>query len=992
MKAGIFILLPILVATSTLSQDSPAPYPETPSTQPDQAVETFQLLHGFSLELIAAEPLVTDPVDICYDENGRAYVAEMGDYPYTDKAKHKPGQENPTDESIGKVRLLVDTDDDGIFDQSTVFADNLSWPTGVVCWDGGIYVTATPDLWYFKDHDGDGVADERRKVYTGFRKYNVQAVMNNPIWGLDNHIYISGSTNGGTITKVDDPDFPPLKASRHDFRFDPVTEALMLESGYGRFGNTFDNFGNRFVCNIRNPALHIVMPKRFLDRNPYLPPFDPREDICDFGEFIPVHRIAPPEQWRVERAERWSAEEPDRHPSTELVGAGAVTSSAGITCYRGDAYPENFGGNLFVGDASSGVVYRLELTPDGVTFQASRPDEKADFLASRDVWSRLVNLENSPDGCLTVLDMYREAIEHPWSIPDDIHDRIDLERGRDKGRIYRILPPGDYQRRSTPQLGAMGNEELVTLLSHPNAWHRETAQRLLVERRADLSDDTIQKLGALKENADSILGSIHAMHVLTALGESPESTFMTWHYADVSGKEQEAAHKLAAEYAHEAPDSPHWKPARAPATETGLFWNLLAARNFDEVSWIFAQENFQLLTAPSPWLRKAMLVGSVNYAPPLFEQLCKTHDADTELVHQLGVVLGAGEPEQVLSNLLSQSVLQVKSDTLLVAAAAGLAEGMKRQKLALFPLIRKVPALHAFEADLLQKATSLAQNPAVPTEDRAIALTVFRNVPLSQSKEIYQSLLQTDTPLELQRNILSGLSGYDLPEVPELLINRWPKLSPALQQQALEILLTRPSFFPPFLSALESKIISPHVVSQTRRSFLTEHSDKAIATRAKAIFSGSTDRNQVIETYTAALSDLTPNPKAGQLVFQQFCMACHQLGEEGLSDLGPNLSTVRDWDRGQLLTNILDPSREVSPAFVEYLVEKNDGTVLGGSILNETDAAVLLRRPDGSRKAVYRRDIKEITNSGHSLMPEGLEAVLSTQQMADLLSFLTRKP
>ena len=122
----------------------------------------------------------------------------MSDYPYTDKAHHKPSQENPTDQSIGKVRLLTDTNDDGVFDKATIFAADLSWPTGAACWKGGIIVVATPDIWYLKDTDGDGVADVRQKLFTGLKKLNVQAVANNPIWGLDNKIYIAGGSNGGS--------------------------------------------------------------------------------------------------------------------------------------------------------------------------------------------------------------------------------------------------------------------------------------------------------------------------------------------------------------------------------------------------------------------------------------------------------------------------------------------------------------------------------------------------------------------------------------------------------------------------------------------------------------------------------------------------------------------------------------------------------------------------------------------------------------------------
>jgi putative membrane-bound dehydrogenase-like protein len=251
-------------------------FPSTPPVEPRAASKTFHLLDGFEMQLIAGEPLVTDPVAITYDADGRAYVCEMNDYPYTDKAAHKPAQENPADQSIGKVRLLTDTDGDGAFDRATVFADGLSWPTGAACWKGGVFVTATPDVWYLKDTNDDGVADVRQRVFTGFKKLNVQAVMNNPVWGLDHRIYVAGGSNGGEIQRVPGSEhilpwpkaFKPIPIKRNDFSFDPVTGEVRLESGGARFGHTFDDWGNRFLCNIRNPCQHVVLPYRSLARNP----------------------------------------------------------------------------------------------------------------------------------------------------------------------------------------------------------------------------------------------------------------------------------------------------------------------------------------------------------------------------------------------------------------------------------------------------------------------------------------------------------------------------------------------------------------------------------------------------------------------------------------------------------------------------------------------------------------------------------------------------
>ena len=187
-----------------------------PPKSPAEAVKLFETQAGFRMELVAHEPDVTDPVAACFDENGGMYVAEMIDYPYRPKEGQTP---------LGRVRYLQDTDDDGIYDKSSIFAEHIAWPTGVVCWKGGVFVAAAPDIWYLKDEDGDHRADVRKKIYTGFGDRNQQGGVNNLNWHVDHTIYGSGSTNGGDIRPVDKPGVPPIVLSNRDFRFDPVSAA-----------------------------------------------------------------------------------------------------------------------------------------------------------------------------------------------------------------------------------------------------------------------------------------------------------------------------------------------------------------------------------------------------------------------------------------------------------------------------------------------------------------------------------------------------------------------------------------------------------------------------------------------------------------------------------------------------------------------------------------------------------------------------------------------
>ena len=511
VRSGLLLVTVALVAPLFAAD----PLPRIPPTEPKDVAKKFHTQQGFTMDLLAAEPLTTDPVAIAYDENGRAWVVEMSDYPYTDKANDVAFQDSTKDLPIGLVRILDDTDGDGDFDKITIFARDLSWHTGIALFKGGAYIAATPDIWYLKDTDGDLKADVREKVFTGFRKFNVQAVMNNLAWGLDNKIYGAGSSNGGTIQTVGKDGVKPVTLTRNDYLIDPNTREFEAISGGARFGNSFDDWGNRYLCNIRNPIQHVVLPSRYLKRNPYLIAPAAVHDVAEAGDTLPVYRTSPPEPWRTLRAQRYLAEN-TVIPRSETNQA-YFTSSSGVTVYRGSAYPPEFRNNVFVGEVAGNLIHRQALETTGVTFKSHRTEPNAEFATSDDNWFRPVNFINAPDGTLHVLDMYRETIEHPWSIPDDIKAMVDLESGRDRGRIYRLSPPG-FKPPKPPRLGSATTSELVALLDHPNSWQRETAHRLLFEKQ---DKSAIEPLRKLARNG-SPLARLHALwslHGLNALND-----------------------------------------------------------------------------------------------------------------------------------------------------------------------------------------------------------------------------------------------------------------------------------------------------------------------------------------------------------------------------------------------------------------------------------------------------------------------------------------
>lgn len=981
-------------ADDPIVQD-PEKLPRLPPKEPADALATFRTLDGFRMELIAHEPNVTDPVAIEYDEHGWAYVAEMLDYPYTDKSTDVPNVERTTDLPIGRVRLLRDTDGDGVFDESSIFADQLSWPTGLACWDGGIFVAATPDIWYFKDTDGDHRADVRERVYTGFRKFNVQAVMNNLRWGLDHWIYGAGGTNGGTIRCPDRPEEKPVTLTRHDFRFEPVSRKFEAISGGARFGNTFDDWGNRFLCNIRNPAQHVVLPSHYLARNPYLAVTSTLHDAAAAGDQLELFGVSPPEPWRALRARRWAAEAVPAYPRSELVAAGFFTSASGVTVYRGTAYPEKYRGNIFVADVAGNLIHRLVVTADGVTFAATRGDERAEFVSSTDNWFRPVNFVNAPDGTLHVLDMYRETIEHPWSIPDDIKAQLDLESGRDRGRIYRLAPAG-FQAQPPPNLADSTTDELVGCLKRGDAWWRETAHRLIFERQDKSAAAALRRL--VNDSAFD-LARLHALWSLDGLGELQDADLLHA-LSDVSPGVREHAVRLAEPRLNEneairrrcfelASD-------RNPRVRYQVAYSLGQCQDDRTVP---ALGTVAISDGSDEWIRTAVLSSCAERAPDVIAHVVKTAplaESVRPVLRQLAQIVGvrqkATELERVWDLVTTggpaADALVWKTE-LVIGLGAGFRQAGKSFSAA---LERAGPGAAAIVHNLIDEAARSAHDQSISPELRVQAIQLMSLGDFDDARGNLPDLLDPRQPQSVQLASARVLASFTDPGVVELLLGRWEMSTPALRAEIADAMLSRADRTVAILDAIDAGKVATNYVSSARRALLLKHSNQVIQSRAAALFgtAGTGPRKQVIDEYEPALS-LRADPQRGQRVFERECAACHRFAGKG-NDVGPDMAAASHHTPDQMLTHILDPNREVSPNYLEYVVALDDGRVITGVIANESATSIVLRRAEGLQETVLRKSITEIRSSGKSLMPEGLETKVSIQEMADLIAFLLRKP
>ena len=648
--AAWLVLLP--AGRSAEPAVDPKDLPRIRPVEPRDALKTFKIKPGFHLELAASEPLVADPIEMCFDENGRLFVVEMIDY--SERRDEQP--------HLGRIRLLEDTDEDGHFDKSTVYAEDLPWPTALFCYDGGLFVGAEPDLFYCKDTNGDGVADTRRVVFTGFGitgRLNMQAMFNSFRWGLDNRIHGAAAPMGGTVISPLTPQQKPLDLRGRDFAFDPRTWAITSEAGGGQYGMCFDDRGRRFVCSNSDHIRVFMYDDRYAARNPFLAMPSPVVSIADDGPAAEVYRLSPEEPWRVMRTQ-WRVGGLVPGP---IEGGGRAsgyfTSATGLTIYRGDAFPEEYQGDAFIADCGSNLVHRKKLYPEGVALVAKRPpgEEKVEFLASTDLWFRPVQFANAPDGTLYMADMYREVIEHPWSLPESIKQHLDLNSGHDRGRIYRIVPDG-FKQPKLPRLGKAGVGELVATLAHPNAWHRETAARLLYERQDKSAVPALEKLLTESKLA---LGRMHALHALDGLQALAEAHILQG-LKDADDRVREHAVLLSERLFAKggAMSDTLWNQLKALTADTSIHVRYQLAFTLGEIRRPGrAQALAEIIRhdVASGWVQAAVLSSLAEGTGEMFATLvaeARFHEAAAgqEFLRQLVLVIGTknqpGEVAQIL--------------------------------------------------------------------------------------------------------------------------------------------------------------------------------------------------------------------------------------------------------------------------------------------------------------------------------------------------------
>jgi putative membrane-bound dehydrogenase-like protein len=938
-----------------------------PPKSPAESLAAIRVRAGFKVELVAHEPLVMDPVAFDWGADGKLWVVEMGDYPRGVDDHGKFG---------GVVRFLEDADGDGRYDRSTVFLEGLGFPNGVMPWRNGVLVSCAPDILYAEDTDGDGKADVRKALFTGFAKGNQQHRVNGFEYGLDNWIYGANGDSGGEVTSASTGKTSNI--SGRDFRFRPDTGAFETETGHTQFGRHRDDWGNWFGNNNSSWGWHDLVPERYLRRNPHLAV---RATVREYATYPDARRLYPAS--RALRRFNWPG------------AVNTVTSACSASPYRDELFGSEFASSLFICEPVHNVVHREVLAADGVTFTSHRANDEqsGEFLASADNWSRFVFCKTGPDGALYIADMYRLVIEHPEWIPAEVQKRLDLRAGHDQGRIYRVYPE-DSKLRPIPRLDKLNTAGLVAALDTPNGWQRDTAQRLLVQAFDSAAVKPLAALLAKSPNPKVRLQALCTLDGLEALTPAIIETAAKDKHPAVREQAARVGETLLSKSPEVATsllrlvDDPEIRVRYQLAFSLGE-WNdpragvtlaKLAVHDFD-----------------NPQMRIAVMSSAARQVGPMLAGILSDRRAapPADVLEQLVNLAVALDDRDALVKALGEIAKPVKEDSTAwrFSAIAGFLDGLERRGLSLkaFHDAAQPELKEAIQRldRLFAEARNVATDPRAGETERLSAIRLAGrglDAP-SQETESLGALLRPQEPLAIQQAALAGLGRGSGERVAGILLAGWRGYSPMRRAEVLGILFRRQEWISALLRAVERGEIAAGQISAAYQQKLLGHSQEAIRERAAKLFTATdSDRQRVVKQYEG-VSDLAGDATRGRAIYQQTCSVCHRLKGEG-NEAGPDLGSMADKPAAQLLEAILDPNRAVEARYFSYTAVTQSGRETSGIIAVETPNSITLKTATGSEEVILRSDLKQLTASGLSLMPEGLENSLKPQDLADVIAYI----
>jgi putative membrane-bound dehydrogenase-like protein len=963
--------------------------PPGPALSPAEAIAKMTVPEGFTVELVASEPDIVNPVSMTIDERGRFWITESFEYP---RRTPGPGKD--------RVKILEDTDADGRMDKFTVFMEGLNIPSGIAVGHGGVWVANAPDLLFVQDTDGDGKADTSEVVVTGFGRDDTHELPNSLTWGPDGWLYgLNGVFNRSVVSYG--PQNPNFKEGQKPwdftcamFRIHPKTREFQIfcEGTSNPWGIAFNDDGEAFVsaCVI-----------------------DHLWHLTETGYYHRQGGPYPPFTWKIESIVS------HKHQKAAYCG---------IHWYDSDAYPEQYRKKLYMGNIHGSCINSDSIVRHESTHKAS---PEPDLLSANDAWFMPVVQKTGPDGCLYILDWYdryhcyQDANRDPGGI-----DRL-------KGRLYRLRYK-DSPRASGEDIAKLSDEELVERLTSPNGYQRDIAQRILTERLLSSDDggNRIKQLldGAFVFTADNpetstttiralgILMSQNELHDAThlALLQSPSPLIRSWavRAAGEQSTISEAVRARVFELRNDSSSQVRLQVAIAAAKQDSIATIPALVAVLDQagedplvprIVWQnlhpllekqtaeFVAEVEKLNAAESESLSKPV----IELLPRAADRILSTGKPDTLAVAQLVKLLLSNEAtDESADRCLQLLTARIRSGEIagesLTSIQAQLADPLTK---AMNQKLSRPSTLSAVElaASLrMQDGINRASQLNSMTDDESIRLRLINALITANDDSglIYaESLLLTSRSADARRKAVQAIGRIGTAKATEALTRQLPKLPADVQPAVVEAMTDREESALELMAMVREKTLPQTLInanqahkmlslkSQPLTDLVTKHWGIVRTERDPA-------RLQLISRMRNELRTSKGDPIAGRVVYKKLCGQCHKIYGEG-ADVGPDITRNGRASFEQLLSNVFDPSLVIGSAYQGLTVVTKEGRVVSGLPIEDSPQRVVLKVQGDKQEIIARSDIDEVVPSKLSLMPEGIEKQLQPQELYDLFAFIT---
>jgi putative membrane-bound dehydrogenase-like protein len=981
---------------------------DNPAMSPSDAQKAFKVPPGFEVRLFASEPEVVNPVAMTWDDRGRLWVLELYEYPLGTK---------PGEKGRDRIKVLEDTDADGVADKVTVFADGMTLATGLLLGHGGVYVGEAPHLWFLQDTDGDGRADRKTELLTGFGLEDRHELLNGFTWGPDGQMYMTHGVF--TISRAKDPSnssAEPVLLTAGVARLDPKTKRFEVyaEGTSNPWGVDFDAKGNAFVSACVIDHLFHLTPGGLYQRQAGQAPFP-----FAYGDLPSI----------VDHKHHMAA-------------------YAGINIYQGNQWPTEWKGAALHGNIHQNALNIDRLTPKGSTFTATKWNDSGDFLTTKDGWFMPVSMQTGPDGAVWVMDWYDKYPCYQNANADPAG--VDRERGR----IWRVVWTGDQPGKAVPSrpdvnmdLTKLSSPDLATVLAHPNVWQRRTAQRILNERGItafgprELHVTTpVHTLLQKGETLDARLAALWTLHGtgllddgwLDEIVKDKEPAIRAW-TARLTGERGfplgDSMKRLA--QLAEDPD-PTVRLAVAVAARQFVSGSL----TLDTPPKVPIQE---VITGP---ILSTLFVGyrerTKNENDPTLEFLywmAAEPIVAFDPVHAIGFYKEDGAQREMPfsgrllrkimrracdlrdETMLTRAVLEFgkipeSATSALTAGLQGLIEGQRGK--ALVPSSDAVGVISRLvksatpevakaaqqlgtlwgDASSLKAVLARINDSSVSAADRIAAIKSSVQQKSDDSRFALLKAVNSANPDPVRVEAVRALQQVGKDDTGPSLLEQWNNYTPAVRAAVAELSTTRWQWRHALLRALKDGKLKRGDIPPTVVRTLATAKDDGERTVAQSIFgkvqASSAEKLKLIAEKRKVVTSGPVDLAAGHEIAKKTCFICHKLYGEG-AEVGPDLTGVGRSSLDALLHNVINPNEIIGQGYENVEIETKDDRQLSGRMVENTDSIVKLLLPGPSEIVVAKSDVKSLRITENSAMPEGLEG-LSDTDFRNLIWYILAPP